>query len=148
MPPSRLPYIIMSAHVQHVLCIHALRKQQDINQNRAGEAKIWVIERRGLSRILLHKIAGLPAACVNISLCVPACVCVCVCVCPVYAECSEQMTGMTVRTCAMVSTQRLTQLNLLSVEPEINPVGECCQLCSPIWPAVVCATFAAHCWFL
>lgn len=75
-----------------------------------------MIERRGLSCILLHKIARLPAACVNIS-------CVCVYVCPVYAESFEQMTGMTVRTCAMVSTQRLTQLNLLSVKPTSTQLG-------------------------
>lgn len=33
------------------------------------------------------------------------------------------MTAMTVRTCAMVSAQRLTQLNLLSVEPKSTQLG-------------------------
>lgn len=46
-----------------------------------------------------------------------------VCVCPVYAESSEQMTAMTVRTCAMVSARRLAQLNLLSVEPKSTQLG-------------------------
>lgn len=69
------------------------QKQQDIKQNRTREAKIWMIERRGLSCILLHKTARLPAACVNISLCA----CVCLYECPVYAKSSEQMTSMTVR---------------------------------------------------
>jgi len=95
--------------------------KKHISQSRTTEGKIEAIERRGLSCILLHKIARSPAACVNISLCVR--------VCPVYAESSEQMTALTVRTCAAESTQGLTQLNLLSVEspnqPEWGNVASC-----------------------
>lgn len=112
---------------------------QTWTKTHAARPRFERLKHEALFCILLYRIARHPAAWVNIVLCarVPR-------VCRMLRADDWYDTQ---NICDSEHTETHTAQSV-TCEVQMEPVGECCQLWSSIWSAVVCITFAVQCQFL
>lgn len=112
---------------------------QTLTKTHAARPRFERLKHEALFCILLYRIARHPAAWVNIVLCVR--------VPRVCRMLRADDWYDTQNICDSEHTETHTAQSV-TCEVQMEAVGECCQLWSSIWSAVVCITFAVQCQFL